>query len=88
MITLWPDVLRKSTMIKLFAKNRAPGWKRAIDEIEKVHRKFPSCLEHGPLPDPIVAVVGEGDAAQIAIVCPQCSDPMLREAWEAEANVS
>lgn len=61
MITLYPDVLRKSTMIKLFRARAAPGFQRAIDEIEKVHRMFPSCIEHGKLEDPIIAVSGKGE---------------------------
>lgn len=88
MITLYPDVLRKSTMIKLFRARAAPGFQRAIDEIEKVHRMFPSCIEHGKLEDPIIAVSGKGEMAQIAICCPECSGPEIRAAYEAEANVS
>lgn len=87
-MTLWPDVLRKSTMIRMFRAMGGPGMQRAIDEIEKVHREFPRCKEHGKLEDPIIAVVGEGEAAQIAICCPKCSSPEVQAAYEAEGNIS
>lgn len=83
-----PDVIRKSTMIRKFRAAGGPDAQRAIDEIEKVHRKFPRCEVHGKLEDPIVAIAGKGDAAQIAICCPHCSDPVIREAWEREAMVA
>ncbi len=88
MITLWPDVLRKSTMIRLFRTKAAPGFQQAIDEIEKVHRQFPRCATHGKLEDPIIMVAGEGEASQIAIVCPKCSGPEIQRAYEAEATRS
>jgi hypothetical protein len=88
MITIYPDVLRKSTMIKLFRARGAPGAQRAIEEIEKVHRMFPACIEHGRLEDPIIAVSGKGEMAQIAICCPSCSSPEIRAAYDAEGNVS
>jgi hypothetical protein len=87
-LTLYPDVLRKSTMIREFRRSGDAGAQRAIDEIEMVHAKFPSCAVHGKLGDPIIMVAGEGDAAQIAIVCPWCSDPAIQAAYEAEANLS
>lgn len=87
-LTLYPDVLRKSTMIRRFRSGVDDGAQRAIDEIEKVHRRFPRCATHGKLEDPIIMVAGEGQAAQIAIVCPLCSDPEIQRAYEAEANLS
>lgn len=87
-LTIYPDVLRKSTMIRRFRAGGDAGAQRAIDEIEKVHRQFPRCQTHGKLEDPIIMVAGEGEAAQIAIVCPWCSDPEIRAAYEAEANIS
>jgi len=84
----FPDVVRKSTMLRKFRAAGGPGMQRAIDEIEKVHAQFPSCPYHGKLEDPIICVIGKGKAAQIGIGCPWCSDERIREIWEKEANVS
>lgn len=84
----FPDVVRKSTMLRKFRAAGGEGMQRAIDEIEKVHAMFPSCPEHGKLEDPIICIVGAGETSQIDIACPWCSGPEIRDIWEKEANLS
>jgi hypothetical protein len=88
MLTLYPSALRKSTMIREMRSAAQEGWERAVEELEKVHAMFPACPTHGALKDPAIVIVGEGDAAQIGIVCPQCSGGEILAGWEKEGNLS
>ena len=42
------------------------------------------CAEHGKLDDPAIMIIGEGEAARVAFICPWCSGPEIQEAWERE----
>lgn len=45
------------------------------------------CPEHGELKDPIVGIVSGArwpEDDRIAFICPWCSSPEVREAWERE----
>jgi hypothetical protein len=88
-VALNVDVLRKSTMLRMFRTTKAPGWERAVEEVEKIHARFPDCPVHGKLEDPIVGTGGPKTGFEhIAIICPWCSSDELREAWEKEAPLS
>lgn len=87
-LTLYPDALRKSTMIREMKRGPVEGYERAVAEIEKVHAMFPRCAKHGPLDDPAIVIVGEGEAAQIGIVCPWCSGGEILARWEKEGQIS
>lgn len=64
---------------------RAPDLVPGLVELQRTIGS--NCPVHGPLPDPVIALVS-GDHwpedSRVAFVCPDCSDPAIREAWERE----
>lgn len=66
-------------------RERAPELVPGLVELQRTIGS--RCPEHGELKDPIVGIVsGESwpEDDRIAFICPWCSSPEVREAWERE----
>lgn len=78
-----PSVLRYSSILVAMARDW--GGMPAVARLRSAYEQAGNrCQVHGHLPDPIVGLLGEGAAAQVAFGCPHCSGDDVRAMWEAE----
>jgi hypothetical protein len=77
---LLPGVLRFSTAVRAL---RRAGYEDTAAFLERHREREARCPEHGPLADPVIATVG---TEHVAFICPRCSTPELRDAWEREGR--
>jgi hypothetical protein len=76
-----PEIVRLSTVLK---RLRANGKDDAARDIEESYRRCgDNCPIHGHLADPVFAIM---QPDKLVFACPDCSDPVVKEAWEAEGR--